>query len=301
MISPQARFVRLMLKSSTSRTTYSNSSLSRHRDNFESNLKTLFPANRRVTTTDTTVAGVKVTEVTAANSKERTILYLHGGGFVLGSTDSYQQHLARLASLCNAKVLAIDYALSPENPYPVALNQIKAVWKELLKQGLDTTKTVIMGDSAGGNLTMATALRFREDKLPQPACLVLISPALDATFSGPSYVSKIKREPLLNMQKLNFFMESYVQGGNKKDPFVSPIFANLKGLPPFLIHVGSEELMLSDSETITEHAKRDGAQGQLYVGKGMWHGWHIFAAYVPEAKQAMQAIAQYVTAQTSTG
>jgi len=298
MTSTRAKVTRTVLKTLSSKKAYDKAEIVKHRKQFERNVSTLFPQNKHVNMQHSEIAGLKVAWIEAKGQAERTIIYLHGGGFAFGSITGYQQHMARLAKLCKAKVLAIDYSLAPEHPYPIALDEVQRVWQELIKQGLEASKTAIVGDSAGGNLAIAAALRFKEAKLPQPACLVMLSPVLDATFSGDSYKTKEDKEPFLTMDKFHFFLEAYLQNHSRKDPFASPVFADLSGLPPFLTQVGSDELVLSDSETIIEHAKRDGVQGTLNVGDNMWHGWQLFASYVPEAKKDMKVLADYVISHT---
>jgi acetyl esterase/lipase len=296
MLSYRARIIRKLLKVLVARTTYDSSRLPYHRKKFDRNLRLLFPVYQRVTIQDTKIAKVPVRRVKALKQPKRTIVYLHGGGFIIGSARSYGQHLARLAQMCDAEVVAIDYALAPEHVFPVALDQIQAVWSQLLVEGLVSSDVVLMGDSAGGNLALASALRFRDSEISLPACIVLLSPAIDGTFSGKSYSDNLDSEVMVNMTKLHLFVDSYLQGHDKKDPYASPVFADLRGLPPLLVHVASGELLRSDSETIIEHAKNEQLDAQLYIGEGLWHGWHMFASYVPEAKRSMQDLADYITA-----
>jgi acetyl esterase/lipase len=271
---------------------YDTSRITIQRQYFERNMALLFPTHSVIKRSR--IASVPVAWI-GSTTEQRTIIYLHGGGFTFGSPRSHLQHMARLAKMCDAKVLAIDYGLAPENPYPVALKQIQRVWEALLQDKMiNTSKVVIAGDSAGGGLALASVMRFRDAGLPQPACVVLLSPALDATFSGNSYTSKSSKDVVLNSVKLEFFASTYAQQHSRYIPFISPVYADLKGLPPLLIHIGSEEMLLSDSETVAKHAKRDGVQATLFVGEGMWHGWHLFASYVPEAKAAMQSVAKYI-------
>jgi acetyl esterase/lipase len=300
MISWQAQTLRFFLKMLNRQKKYDAAKVKKYRSRFERKLRLFSPQNRNVLTKQTTIAGVNVLKIVAdkGTKSKRTIIYLHGGGFVVGSARAYQRYMARLATLCQATVIGIDYSLAPENPYPVALDEIVRVWETLLKKGIDTTKTVFMGDSAGGNLALAASLKCKQKKMKQPACLVLLSPALDATFSGKSYLSNQAKEVILTKEALQFFMQSYAQNQAKNDPFISPVFANLTGLPPFLIHVGSEEMLLSDAETVMEHAKRDGVDGTLFIGEGLWHVWHFFASYVPEARDAMSEISSYIINQT---
>ena len=258
----------------------------------------LFPSTANGTHLET-IADVQVTVVQLTSGHSRAIVYLHGGGFIAGSPRSHRQHLKRLARTCHAIVYAIDYGLAPESPYPVALDEIQGVWTTLTaNHRIDPRHTIFMGDSAGGNLALASLIRFRHGQLPLPNGLVLLSPGLDATLSGESYAQQDSIDPLLNRQKLQQFVNSYVGDHSKRDPTVSPIFADLHGLPPLLVHVGSNELLLSDSLAIAAHAKRDGVDATLFVGQGLWHGWHFHAMYVPEARLAMNNVAAFVTQHT---
>src|ERR1700722_16465320 len=208
MISWQAKTVKYLLKKNTSKKHFNPAKIKKHRSNFDRNMRILFPSMLHgVTITQKKIAKIPVKEISPTKTVKRTIIYAHGGGFVFGSSKGYQQHLIRLAKLCNAKVISIDYSLSPENPFPIALNEIQKVWRELLKQGCDNTKTVFMGDSAGASLALGTVLKLRNTKQKQPACLVLLSPALDATFSGASYLLNKKKEVLLNEAKMTFFVQ----------------------------------------------------------------------------------------------
>lgn len=298
MISPQARIVKSFLKATKRKKGYTTEQIQQHRKSFERNLALLFPSLPGKLRW-TQIAGVRCAWITPPKCKDRTIVYLHGGGFVFGSLKTHQQHMLRLAKMCRAKVLAIEYGLSPEKSYPVPLDEIERVWKSLTKRkDFDASRTVLMGDSAGGNLALASALHMRDAHLPLPACLVLLYPPLDGTFSGKSYTLNASKDVLIDMEKLEFFASSYTQQHPRTLPLVSPVFANLKGLPPMLVHAASDELMLSDSEAIVKNARRDGVKAELFIGKDMWHSWHLFAAYVPEARKAMRAIAKYILANT---
>ncbi|MDQ3094087.1 MAG: alpha/beta hydrolase [bacterium] len=298
MVSYRAKIVRWILKSRATKQEYSTENIAKYRNGFERNSKILFPKDNSINTKHEQIEGVNVVWFTADKNPERTIVYLHGGGFILGSSDSYHQHLARLAKLCDAKVLSIDYSLAPENPFPSALDDILRVWRTLLKNKLDVSTTVIAGDSAGGNLVMASALRIRTENLPQPACLAMLSPALDATFSGESYKSNKDTELVLTTESLNYYVQSYVQNNSKENALISPVFAKLNGLPPFIIQVGSGEVLLSDAEQTIKNAKRDGVEAKLIIEPEMWHGWQLFAKLIPEARKSMQEIADYIVSKT---
>ncbi|MDB5182491.1 MAG: Alpha/beta hydrolase fold-3 domain protein [Candidatus Saccharibacteria bacterium] len=292
MASKRAKFVNSFLRVTSNKKGYKLDRISWHRKKFARDLNLIFPSFGFKKIPQQKIAGVNTAWFMPPTKTDRTILYIHGGGFVFGSLKTHHQHTARLARLCKANVLAVDYSLSPENPYPAALDELLNVWQEIIKN-IDITKTAIMGESAGGNLAMALLLKIREAGLPQPACAVLLSPALDATFSGESYERNKLKDPILNMLKLNFFLDAYVGNMDKHNPFISPIFAKLDGLAPILVHAGSDEILLSDSETIAENAKRDNADITLLIAKSMWHGWHLFAFYVPEAKAAMKQVAEF--------
>lgn len=229
----------------------------------------------------------------------RKIVYLHGGGFVLGSPSTHQQHMSRIAKLCDAEVLGVDYGLSPEHPFPTAVNQVENIWKELLSRGVEKSKVVFMGDSAGANIALATTLKLRDETVALPGCVVLLSPAIDAKLSGQSYKNNASSDVVLNMQKLNFFVEMYSQGHDKNDPYLSPVYANLENLPPILSHVGNDEMLLSDSLTLEENAKSQNIK-ECTVKRydGLWHSWHLFANIIPESKSAMDDINQFIRSHT---
>ncbi len=298
MISPQARITKRIIKlgnSSLPRIT----TLERQRLDFEKNMRILFPTVSNRLVKKTTIAGVPVEMIAPSDAANRTIIYVHGGGFALGSSRAYRQHLVRLAKLCRAKVLSVEYDLAPEHPYPHAANQVYAVWRALTAQkDFNPSKIALTGDSAGANIIMAAVLRLRSEELPLPACLVLLSAALDATFSGESYSKNKHTDIILSPEAIDFYMKAYVQESNKKDSSISPIFADLRGFPPMLIHVGSEELLLSSSVTLFNNAKANGVSTRLFIGEGMWHNWHLFAGFVPEARQAMREVSQYIIRQT---
>lgn len=296
-MSIQAHAAETLIRVTTRRTAYEAEHITTHRAKFAKNLTRIMGSTRRIVSEQGTIAGVPTEQLAPANSSDDFIVYIHGGGFCFGSPTEYRAHLARLAKMCQANVIAVDYRLAPEHPYPAALQDIQAVWQNMLAAGTDPSKVTFMGDSAGGNLALSSCLRFRDQGIAQPHDLVLLSPALDATLSGDSHRDKAAADPLLTKEKMEFFFNAYTQRANKADPLVSPVFADLHGLPSTLVHVGSNEILLSDAETFAAHGERDGAAVSLFIGKDMWHAWHLFADYVPEARVAMQAVAAFVRSQ----
>lgn len=244
------------------------------------------------------LAGVKVEWISTLQSTDKIIFYLHGGGFIFGSPRTHRGLIANIARASHTRALAIDYSLAPENPYPKALDEIENVWLSLLQDSNFNPKQIaIVGDSAGAHLALVTALRLRDKHLPMPSCLVLLSPALDTSLSGKTMKLNAKKDPLLSEERILFLLESYAQGASLNDPYISPLISSFKNIPPILVHVGTEEVLLSDSQTLAEKARADGGKVELYVGEGMWHNWHMFS-YLPEAKSALQDIGKFIQENT---
>lgn len=295
MTSFRAQIIKAIFRGSRDNTLYDVSTIELARKRFDRTLSAIFPASSHKVVR-CIIAGTYVDVIETSRDTGWNVMYLHGGGFVMGSTKSYRQHLKRISKLCSAKVYAVDYSLAPEAPYPKALNEIQRVWEALVSdEGVDPQTVTFMGDSAGANLAVVSALRFRDSNINLPASLVLLSPFLDLTLSGKSHETNAKIDPMLNRQKVEFFADAYAGAADKNGSYVSPIFASLKDLPPMLVHASNDEILLSDARTIVENAQRDGTDATLYIGEGMWHGWHLFAAYVPEAKRAMRQVTQFVT------
>jgi acetyl esterase/lipase len=221
------------------------------------------------------------------------MLYLHGGGYAVGSLDSHRGVAARLSQACQMEVLLLDYRLAPEHPFPAALDDAVAAYCWLLQNGLLPQRLVIAGDSAGGGLTLATLLSLREWGSPLPAAAVCISPLTDIEGTGESFVSKATADPWLTPESISI-LRHYVGTNNPRLPLLSPIYADLCGLPPLLIHVGSDEILLSDSTRLAEQAGATGVEVKLKVWPEMWHVFHCFAPYLPEARQAIEEVGAFV-------
>lgn len=299
MISPQAKIIKKLLKSSVGNKKYDYDHILEVRRLYEKSLNNIPVLSKRRKLDWTKIGGVRSAWVVPDMPGDCTIIYVHGGGFVFGLSAIHINYIQRLAEICQARVLVVDYELSPESKYPVALNQILAVWSDLVKNGINAKNTILMGDSAGANLALAASLRIRETNTIQPACLVLNCPSFDATFSGDSYIKNVDRDPVLNMDKLAYFFDSYVGEGDRTDPLISPIFADLHNLPPLLVCVGTEEILLSDSIKLSENAQRDHAEMLLYIGDGMWHNWQLSKNLMPESKDAIKTIAEYIISKTA--
>jgi acetyl esterase/lipase len=228
----------------------------------------------------------------------RTILYLHGGGYVLGSPLSHRDLVGAIADAAHARAFNADYRLAPEHPFPAAVEDAVAAYQGLLDSGIDPARLCIAGDSAGGGLTVAALVAIRDRKLPLPAGGICISPWADLSCSSNSMTSMAEADPMLKPDALRWMAGLYLNGQDPKAPLASPVFADLAGLPPLLIQVGTEEALYDDAVTLSRVAHEAGVDATLEVWEGMMHVWHLMAKLIPEGKQAIQAIGAFVVAKT---
>ncbi len=188
---------------------------------------------------------------------------------------------------------AREYRLAPEHPFPAALEDASQTYLWLLQQNYSPENILLAGDSAGGGLAVATALRLRENKTPLPAALICLSPWLDLTLAGQSHQSLAKAEVLLRAEELQTWANDYTANHNPAHPLISPVHADLRGLPPMLIQVGSQEILLDDSLRLAEKARAEGVNVSLNIWPGMWHAWHSLGDFMPESRQAFDEIARF--------
>lgn len=224
----------------------------------------------------------------------KVILYFHGGAYVYGSTTTHKAMVARIVNASDVKALLPEYRLAPEHKYPAAIEDAEFVYQWLLQQGYDSGNIILAGDSAGGGLCIALALLLREKKEPLPAAIVCLSPWVDLTSSGESYKKKIREDPLFTPEGIRKGAQLYAGNEQLTNPFISPAIADLTGLPPLFIQVGSEELLLSDSEILAQQARIAGVNVTLTVWAGMWHVWQIIGNLLPESKKAIREIGEFV-------
>ena len=254
-----------------------------------------FPSAGETKCTPVTAGGVPAEWISAPGAADdRVILYVHGGGYVLGSIVTHREMVARLSKASGARGLVLDYRLAPEHPFPAAVDDAMAAYRWLLSQNIKPTNIVVAGDSAGGGLALATLLAIRDAKLPLPAAGVCISPWVDMEGTGESMVTRAKADPVVQKQGLLGMAQLYLGGKDPKSPLAAPLHADLTGLPPLLIQVGDAETLLSDSTRITEKAKKAGVKVELEVWPEMPHVWHLFAPILPEGQQAIEKIGKYV-------
>ena len=254
---------------------------------------------KNVTVSTTRAGGVHAEWIDPVGfTTNKVILYLHGGGYCICSLDTHRGLAARLALASCARVLIIDYRLAPENPFPAALEDALAAYRWALAQGIPSKQIAIGGDSAGGGLALATAISLREEGQNLPAALFLLSPWTDLTFSGESHRTRKLIDPIFSGESSSLnFGPAYLGVHDPSNPLVSPLFADLHDLPPTLIHVGSDEILLDDSTRLEERLRAAGVDARLEIWEGMWHVFQIFAPYVPEAQQAIREIGNFISEQ----
>jgi epsilon-lactone hydrolase len=224
---------------------------------------------------------------TPASRPDRHVLYLHGGGYVSGSPALYRHFTWRLATAARARVLAIDYRLAPEHPFPAALDDAFAACRWLLGGKADPQRTAVMGDSAGGGLTLALLLRLRDGGHPLPAAAVALSPWTDLALTGASLVRNAGSDPMLAVADTRLFASCYLGRFDPRHPYVSPVYGNPAGLPPTLIHVGSDEILHDDAVRMAKNLRAAGCHVEIEVWPRMPHVWHLLAPAIPEAAKAI--------------
>jgi len=260
--------------------------------------KIAFKAADDIGVENVTVAGRAAEWIKAPGSQSgRAILYLHGGGYVMGSPNTHRSLAGEISRAAQAAVLLIDYRLGPEHPFPAAVEDGVASYRWLLEQGFAPHSLAIAGDSAGGGLVVATLVSARNQGLPMPAAAVPISPWSDMTCSNESYKTRAEADPLVGSGGIGDMARLYLQGADPKDPLASPNFASLRSLPPLLIHVGKDEVLLDDSIKLDQKAKADGVNSTLEIWEDMIHVWHAFHPMLPEGKQAITRVGEFLREQ----
>ena len=221
------------------------------------------------------------------------VLYLHGGAFIVGAAQTHRSLTSYLARHGAMRVCVLDYRLAPEQPFPAAGDDALAAYRALLAQGQPAARIVIAGDSAGGNLTLATALRVRELGLPLPAALVCFSPVTDV--SGATLHQPPAGDPLLQQAWLEQGVSAYCPAGmDRRNPALSPLYAELQGLPPLLVQVGEDEILLRQSQLLAERAMAAGVACQLELYQRQWHVFQINCGLLPSADQALQRVLDFL-------
>ncbi|MFX1238433.1 MAG: alpha/beta hydrolase [Promethearchaeota archaeon] len=225
---------------------------------------------------------------------DSVLLYMHGGGQLMLSSNSYRLFTIELSKVTNLKVLSINYRLAPEYPFPSGLNDCVFVYKWLLNKGYDPKNIVIGGDSAGGNLTMATLLKLRDEKIAMPAGAFALSPILDYTLSSKSMYENKETDPLLANGGIFWWDSAYIAGADPYNPYVSPLEAELRNLPPILLQVSKTEMLYDHSVRFAKKAKNAGVKVTIQEWDKMVHVWQAFDKNIPESNEAIEKIGDFV-------
>jgi epsilon-lactone hydrolase len=228
---------------------------------------------------------------------DRYLVYLHGGGFIAGSPNVYRHLAWRIALAAGAQVLAPDYRLAPEYPFPAALDDAVAAYRWLLGEGVAPRQVALVGDSAGGGLAFSLLLRLRDEGRPLPAAVAALSPWTDLALTGASLRRNARADPMLDVAELAPVARSYLAGADPRHPWASPIYGELSGMPPALIQVGSDEILHDDAARLAERLAAAGSTARLEIWPRMPHVWHLFAPMLPEARRAIGRIGSFLCEQ----
>jgi acetyl esterase/lipase len=261
---------------------------------------TSHPLPEDVRTTPGDLGGVPVIFIDIADVEPRgTVFHIHGGGFSLGSAQGSVGLASDLARRTGMRAVSVDYRLAPEHPYPAALQDVLAAYRALVEQVGSADHIVVSGESAGGNLAIELLIAQNAESLTMPAAALLLSPMSDLTVTNGSYASRAQVDPAISAQAIRTRVADYLAGTDPADPMVSPIFADLSGLPPLLIQAGSHEVLLDDATLLAVKAAADGVAVILDITAGVPHVFQAFAALLDEGDAALNRAARFVRDNTA--
>ncbi len=299
MASIQNFFIRTFLKVTAKKKNLAIDSIETTRGRL-AKLTSMAPIPRAVKYEKTNCDGVPAEWAIPENLKHTgAILFLHGGAYVAGSIETHRALAGRIAKISKTKCLSIEYGLAPERPFPHGLNDAVKAYHWLIKNGFDHKKIVICGDSAGGGLTIATLIKLRDDNAPQPAGGVAMSPWLDLLCTGDSGITLAKQDPMLTTPSGKIYAKMYGTNHDLKNPHISPLYTDPKGLPPILIQVSSSEILLDDTTRFETKAKAAGVDIKVEYWHKMVHVWQAFSPYLPEGTIAIKNIGVFIENKTN--
>jgi len=228
------------------------------------------------------------------NSEGNVLLWIHGGAFIAGTAMQYKNFVSEIAHSANMLGCVVDYRLAPEHPHPAGLDDCLGVYNGLLEQGFKPNQIIIGGDSAGGNLMIATLLKLKAENISFPAAAIDLSGVHDVSASGESITTHAEREPFFSSDLMPAMAKDYAAGQDLKNPFISPTFGDLEGLPPIYAMVGTEEILYSDMIDFCDRAKKAGVSVTLKIGDDMVHVWPMQFNVIPEARTAIAEIGAFM-------
>jgi len=254
-----------------------------------------FPDAREASITRVSAGGVPADQIEPPGlATSRVVLFLHGGGYSLGSARSHRALGKRIAFAARARVVLPDYRLAPEHVFPAAVADAVASYRWLLATGVEPAQIAVAGDSAGAGLALALLVSLRDAGAPLPACAVLLSPFADLECRGESYSTLAALDPIVSREMGLGMGKLYIGDRDPSDPLASPVHASLAGLPPLLIQVGSREVVLDDARAIERHAREAGVPAKLDVWPGMVHVWQLFASALDEGRRAIDDLGSFI-------
>lgn len=254
----------------------------------------VFPMQPDVQVRSLRLGQLNAEELKPQKQSTQLIFHIHGGVFFLGSLKTHRAFLSQIAARTQMQVLHVDYPLSPEHPFPEAVEALFAVYLNLLEQGIQAKDIILSGDSCGANLAVALAVKIREAQLEQVSGLILLSPFLDLTLTSESLRFNQKHDALLSIEALETGIDYYLPKEiDRDDPRVSPVFEDLTRLPPTLIQVGSKEILMDDGKRFQQQAEAAGVEVEFKIYTGMWHNFQMFSAWFEEAQQALADLAAF--------
>lgn len=244
------------------------------------------------------IDGLKIERISSKTlTRTRALLYFHGGGYVLGASPGHRDLAAALAEMADLAVYLVDYRLAPEHPFPAAVDDALQAYQWLLEQGFESSQIILGGDSAGGGLAVSTLLNLKNLGLAAPAAAMLLSPWLDLSLSGASVETNEHADVVLSKSVLVAWADHYLQGRDALAPLASPIYGDLVGLPPVLVHVGSTEILRSDSEDLVDRIIEHDGSAVLKVWDDLPHVFQVLSGRLPEAKASLKLLADYCAQQ----
>ena len=230
---------------------------------------------------------------------DRAVLYLHGGGYAIGSINTHRRLAYDISAASGTRILVIDYRLAPEHPFPAAVEDATKAWRWLIEQGFDARRLAIAGDSAGGGLTIATLVNLRDQKLALPACAVALSPWVDLEGGGTSITARAAQDPMVQKDGLLWMAGMYLNGKDARTPLAAPLHAALNGLPPVLVQVGTAETLLDDATRLAEKLHAAGGDVKLAIWPSMLHVFPLFAPILSEGREGCVEIGTYIRSKTA--
>jgi len=250
------------------------------------------PAGTQTTVIDG--SGVNAVRVIVREAlSDRCVLYFHGGAYAVGTAALLQDFTWRIGAAARACVLYFDYRLAPEHPFPAALEDAVTVYRWLLKE-FEPGRIAFVGDSAGGGLLLGTLYKLREEGLALPAAAVAVSPWTDLALTGPSLQLNAAADPMLNVARLPGLASGYLGGADPRNHYASPLYGDACGLPPILIHVGSDEILRDDAIRMAERLRAAACEVEIEVWPRMPHAWHLYARILPEGRRAIERIGTFL-------